>query len=49
MTGDNSPSGTYAYKYYCYQGVGLALGYVKESTGLVVWYPRFQESGWTCQ
>ncbi|HEY0980157.1 MAG TPA: type II secretion system protein [Candidatus Paceibacterota bacterium] len=38
MTGDWTPSGTYAYKYHCYitpvwGSVGLHLGYIKESTG----------------
>jgi len=48
MTGDNGPSGTYAYKYYCYPGLGLALGYKSETTGAVVFYPKYQERGWTC-
>lgn len=33
MTGDASPAGTYAYKYYCYQAgqnKGLHLGYFRE-------------------
>lgn len=37
MTGDASPSGTYAYRYYCYPSnsgtPGLHLGYWTESTG----------------
>lgn len=48
MTGDGSPAGTYAYKYYCYPVGGLALGYTSEVTGLLIYYPKFQESGWTC-
>lgn len=30
MTGDNTPAGTYAYRYYCYP-TGPVLGYFKES------------------
>lgn len=48
MTGDNSPSGTYAYKYYCYPGEGLALGYTKESTGELIWYTIYKNPDWTC-
>ncbi len=36
MTGDGSPSGTYAYRYYCYisgSNQGLHLGYWNESNG----------------
>ena len=36
MTGDMSPAGTYAYKYYCYSSgsyPGLILAYVRESDG----------------
>lgn len=38
MTGDNSPAGTYAYRYYCYNtdsgsGVGLHLAYWSEASG----------------
>ena len=37
MTGDASPSGTFAYRYFCYTPThvlpGLALGYFKESGG----------------
>ena len=47
MTGDSSPSGTYAYKYYCYD-TGLHLGYFKESGG---WsektYNVINSGGWT--
>ncbi|HLP86821.1 MAG TPA: type II secretion system protein [Candidatus Paceibacterota bacterium] len=38
----------YAYRYYCYNGIGLAIGYTSELTGNVVYYPFYQESGWTC-
>ncbi len=33
MTGDNTPTGTYAYKYYCYTGspAGLHLSYILEA------------------
>lgn len=31
MTGDGGPSNTYAYRYYCYPGSGLHLGYWTES------------------
>jgi prepilin-type N-terminal cleavage/methylation domain-containing protein len=48
MTGDGVPAGTYAYKYYCYAGLGLALGYKSETTGAIIFYPRYQETGWTC-
>ena len=48
MTGDQTPTGTYAYKYYCYAGTGLALGYTSETTGAIIYYPSFQEPGWTC-
>ncbi len=48
MTGDMSPAGTYAYKYYCYTGSGLALGYRNESTGAAVWYSRYQDPDFTC-
>lgn len=46
MTGDMVPSGTYAYKYHCYTGGLLSLGYVKEIGGQVGY--RVQEPGWTC-
>jgi len=36
MTGDGSPGGTYAYRYYCYPGSGLHLGYWKETNGAYV-------------
>ncbi len=48
MTGDSSPAGTYGYKYYCYPGSGLALGYTRESNGAVVYYPKYQDSDLTC-
>lgn len=48
MTGDGTPAGTYAYKYYCYPGSGLALGYYRESNYAQIWYPRFQDSNFTC-
>lgn len=49
MSGDSTPSGSYAYKYYCYPGSGLALGYFRETGGWAnIYYPYFQESGWTC-
>ena len=47
MPGDDTP-GTYAYKYYCYPGQGLALGYRSEKTGVTTFYPRFQDPDWTC-
>jgi prepilin-type N-terminal cleavage/methylation domain-containing protein len=47
MPGDNT-AGTYAYKYYCYPGSGLALGYRSERTGGLIFYPKYQEQGWTC-
>lgn len=49
MTGDQSPAGTYAYKYYCYPGEGLALGYTSETTGATIYYPRYKDPDWTCQ
>lgn len=48
MTTDGWPAGTYAYKYYCYPGAGLALGYKSEVTGAVVFYPKYKEPGWNC-
>lgn len=45
--GDNT-SGNYAYKYYCYPGTGLALGYKRESDGVTVYYPYFQNRDWSC-
>jgi prepilin-type N-terminal cleavage/methylation domain-containing protein len=48
MTGDLTPAGTYAYKYYCYTGEGLALGYFREATGAMVWYPKYKDPNWTC-
>ncbi len=39
MTGDMTPAGTYAYKYYCYPSgsyPGLYLAYVRESDGVLV-------------
>jgi len=48
MIGDGIPADTYAYKYYCYSGSGLALGYKSEKTGGWVYYPKYQEPGWVC-
>ena len=39
MTGDGTPSGTYAYRYYCYtsgSNVGLHLGYWREQGGYII-------------
>jgi prepilin-type N-terminal cleavage/methylation domain-containing protein len=39
MTGDGSPAGTFAYRYYCYSGgsyPGLHLGYWNEATGTYI-------------
>lgn len=52
MTGDASPSGTYAYRYYCYNtdtgvGTGLALHYWSESTGGVVYYSGLRRGDYT--
>jgi prepilin-type N-terminal cleavage/methylation domain-containing protein len=41
-------NGTYKYRYYCYAGEGLALGYTKESNGGVYYYNMYKEPGWTC-
>lgn len=46
-TGDAGFNG-YAYQYYCYPGVGLALGYISEKTNTSVFYPRYQDPDWTC-
>ncbi len=48
MTGDSSPAGTFGYKYYCYSGSGLALGYYKEQTGSLIYYPKYQDLNFTC-
>jgi len=48
MTGDAVPVGTYAYKYYCYPGEGLALGYVREVPNTTIFYPFLKEPGWNC-
>lgn len=48
MTGDSLPAGSYAYKYYCYPGIGLSLGYFSETSGTQIYYPKHQEPGWTC-
>lgn len=50
MTGDQTPTNTYAYKYYCYSGEGLALGYFREigSWG-TVWYPIYKDPDFTCK
>jgi len=48
ITSDYTPAGTYAYRYYCYPGLGLSLGYKKETTGAVVTYPKYQDSNFTC-
>ena len=49
MTGDGSPAGTYAYRYYCYNGggrPGLHLGYWKESGGSYVMKNNLIGSTW---
>jgi prepilin-type N-terminal cleavage/methylation domain-containing protein len=49
MPGD-STNGTYAYKYYCYPGQGLALGYHPEATTWgIVYYQRYQDPEFICQ
>jgi prepilin-type N-terminal cleavage/methylation domain-containing protein len=48
MAGDSSPAGTFGYKYYCYSGSGLALGYIQESTGYTIYYPKYQDTNFTC-
>jgi hypothetical protein len=40
-TGDGTPAGSTAYRYYCYPGNGPTLAYVRESDGANV-YPLFQ-------
>lgn len=49
MSGDGSPNNTYAYKYYCYPGGFLSLGYFRETGGWAnIYYPYQGEPGWTC-
>jgi prepilin-type N-terminal cleavage/methylation domain-containing protein len=58
MTGDSAPSGTYAYRYYCYPSggtVGLHLGYWKEASGWTYKIKNmpnsggFSDSSFTCK
>lgn len=49
MPGDNTP-GTYAYRYYCYPGLGLALGYFTEANpGNDYYATRYQDPDFTCK
>ena len=48
MTGDGTPVGTYAYKYYCYTTDGPVLAYVKETTGVLT-YILNHDSGYVCK
>lgn len=50
MTGDGTPSGTYAYRYYCYTAnpySGPHLGYWSEQTGGYVNKATNNASTWT--
>ncbi len=50
MTGDGAPSGTYAYRYYCYTGptyFGLHLGYWSEQTGAYIIYNDKNSGNWS--
>lgn len=49
MTGDGSPAGTYAFRYYCYTGgsPGVHLGYRSEITGEEIKVIPQGESAWT--
>lgn len=38
----------YRYYYYCYPGEGLALGYRNESTGAVIFYPKYKDTNFVC-
>lgn len=51
MSGDGSPAGTYAFRYYCYTGTGgatngLHLGYWRESDGAYVMKNAGTSNGW---
>lgn len=50
MTGDGTPAGTYAYKYFCYPSAagspGLHLGYYSETMGYVIKNMKIS-GGWT--
>jgi len=48
QTGDYTPPGTYAYRYYCYPNEGLALSYKSEITSAVVYYPKFKDPNFIC-
>lgn len=39
---------TYWYRYYCYPGEGLAIGYTRETPFAVLYYPFFKDPSWTC-
>ncbi len=39
---------TYWYRYYCYPGEGLGLGYTRENPYNILYYPYFKEPGWNC-
>lgn len=43
MSGDGVPAGSYAYRYYCYSGTGLHLGYWREIDNT---YIRKYPSAW---
>lgn len=50
MTADESPSGTYAYRYYCYYGptyYGLHLSYWSERTGALKVVNDRTSGGWS--
>ncbi len=57
MTGDNTPVGTYAYRYYCYTGgppAGLHLAYIREADGSsiiknITSSGNWADSGFTCR
>jgi hypothetical protein len=56
MTGDNTPAGSYAYRYYCYTGTpaGLHLAYIREEDGSVILKNitssgNWADSSFTCQ
>lgn len=50
MTGDNTPTNTYAYKYYCYHNEGLALGYYREQGFWGnTWYGIYKDPEFTCR
>ncbi len=47
MTGDASPTGTFAFRYYCYPGSGVHLGYWSEATGGYVYVIPQGGASWT--